>query len=405
MDIQAIITSILAFISIYFAIYFLIVWKTCKKDDPKPEKFPKITMLIAACNEEKGIESSIKSCLNQIYPKDKLKILVVNDGSTDNTRKICGKFEKKGLIRLINKKNTGKANSINGALKKINTEYFCILDADSYLEKNALIKMIGYFNDKKIGAVISSVNIKRSKGFLNYFQFIEYLITDFLRKILSSEDAMYIVNGAGTIFKTDLVKMLGGFDEKNETEDLEMALKLVKNGYKIKTSFNGFSFTHVPRTLKEFFKQRLRWYTGFFRNTYKYHNLIFNPKYGLVGLFALPLNSLWTIVMIYLLITISYQFSWYGYNAILTAYYVGLGYLLKSYRLILVFTTALTLTVMALLVFLLLYYIIIRKKGNLLVNILIYLFYSVLYISINSLIYIIALIKSFKGEEGWKKNG
>lgn len=404
MEIETIITSIIIFISIYFSVYFLIVWKSCKKDDPKPKKFPKITVLIPACNEEKNIESTINSCLNQDYPKDKLKILVVNDGSTDRTREICEKiFVKKGLIKLINKRNTGKANSMNIALKEIDTDYFCLLDADSYLEKNALKKMIGYFDDKNVGAVVSSVNIKKHKGFLNYFQAIEYMITDFFRKILSTEEAMYMVNGAGTIFRTKAVKQLGGFDEKNETEDLEMALKLVKNGYKIKTSFNGFSFTYVPRSLKELFKQRLRWYTGFFRNTYAYRDLIFNPKYGLVGLFALPLNGLWTIALIYLLITISYQLIWNAYNAVLTVSYVGLQYLIENYHIFFAFTTVFTLTVIALVTFLPLYYIIVRRKKSFLVNVLTYFFYIVIYVSINGLIYIVALLKSFRGAEGWTK--
>ncbi|MFW6047581.1 MAG: glycosyltransferase, partial [Candidatus Woesearchaeota archaeon] len=97
---------------------------------------------------------------------------------------------------------------------------------------------------------------------------------------------------AFAIYKTSVIKNLGGFDENNLTEDLEIGLRLQDRGYNIATSLKGFVYTVVPKNFKGLMKQRIRWYRGNINNLINYRHMFFNKKFGHLGLFVLPVQYL-----------------------------------------------------------------------------------------------------------------
>jgi cellulose synthase/poly-beta-1,6-N-acetylglucosamine synthase-like glycosyltransferase len=109
-------------------------------------------------------------------------------------------------------------------------------------------------------------------------------------------NTIFVTPGPFTIYRKNIIKALGGFDEKSIVEDQEIAYRLQKNHYRIEQSGDGEVFTEVPKTLKEFYRQRSRWSRGTILTLLEYKKLIFNPKYGDFGLFQLPLNFFGLIV-------------------------------------------------------------------------------------------------------------
>ena len=121
---------------------------------------------------EKTIAKTVKSLLNLDYPKDKLELMVIDDGSTDKTYEKARQFAKAG-VKVFTKKNAGKAAALNFALKKSTGDFFGALDADSFVNSNALKKMIGHFKDPKIMAVTPSLKVYNPKTILQKIQYIE----------------------------------------------------------------------------------------------------------------------------------------------------------------------------------------------------------------------------------------
>lgn len=281
------------YVVVYFTLYYstfclLTFFENREKilKDVKLSFFPTISLIIPAFNEEKNISKTIKSILNQDYPKDKLNLIVVNDGSTDKTEKIVKEFKK---VKIINQKHQGKAAALNTGLKHIKTDLVGFIDADSYLLKNALKNMIGYFEMKKVGSVMGTIKVEKPKKILERLQKIEYLLFGFTKRLFSFSDGNYVTPGFA-LFKTDLLKKTDGFETNNPTEDMEIALKIQNMGFKIKNAMNAVAYTKVPNDFKKFMNQRIRWYRGFIINTRKYSNIIFNPKFGDLGMFVLPIN-------------------------------------------------------------------------------------------------------------------
>ena len=282
---------------LFWIVYFLLLYTTIfiglvffengiQKNKKKLTKIPRVSILIPAYNEQDTIGKTIKSVLNLNYAKNKLDIIVINDGSTDKTEKIVKKFTKKG-ITLINQKNRGKAAALNNGLKHAKGEFVACLDADSVVEKNTLKKMVAYFSDN-VHAVTPIMKVYRPKTLLQKLQQFEYTIAAFLKMILSSIDCIHVTPGPFTIYRTKTIKQLGGFDENSIVEDQEIAFRLQTHNKKIVQSTDGEALSIAPRNFRELFRQRSRWYRGSLLNLNKYRRMLFNPKYGDFGTFQLP---------------------------------------------------------------------------------------------------------------------
>ncbi len=287
---------VLAFLGLYSVVFYFLLYLTESenvREDPKPKGTPTVSVIIPAYNEEKSIGKTIESILALDYPKKKLEVIVVNDGSKDRTSEIAKRYP----VKLIEKKNSGKANSINVALGQARGELVAIMDADSYVSKGALLKMVGYFEDPEVAAVTAAMKVWEPKTLVQKMQKGEYLINAFFKKLQSFIDGISVTPGPFSIYKRAVLLELGGFDEHTITEDQEIALRIQSRNLRIENSINAEVFTDVPSNLRSLFKQRRRWYLGYLQNIWK-HKSLFSPKYGDFGMFVMPLAAVLLILSV-----------------------------------------------------------------------------------------------------------
>ena len=315
-DITALIIAIVVFISLYITIVwvsFLYLWEpkhVTKKD------LPSVTIVIPAYNEELGIKKTINSVIALDYPKNKIKIIVVNDGSTDRTKEVAEElrkkyekeyyYEKEYNFKVINKKNEGKAKALNVALEKCSTEFFACLDADSYIEKDSLIKMIPHFDGANIGATISAIKVNEPKNIYEKLQRMEYILAIITRKLMAFINTLSVTPGVLSVYRTDVLKTVKGFDEKSLTEDFEIAMRLKYNGYDIDIETSAITYTNVPDNFSKLWRQRVRWYRGFVESHKKYRQMFLNKKFGFLAYFQLPLNVIGILLLIGSVVFVSY---------------------------------------------------------------------------------------------------
>lgn len=317
MDLATLSLYICLFVSLFFEIFILITFFEVREELEREREsigtdlkhFPTITVIVPCFNEELTVAKTIDSVLALDYPKDKLHIVIVDDGSTDGTEKSLAKYKNHKNIEIFKKENSGKHTALNFALGKTETELVGCLDADSFVSPDALRRIIPLFGDPKTMAVTPAIRIHDPKSVLQYVQRVEYSWGVFLRRVLASMDSLYVTPGPFSIFRTKVFKEVGGYKHAHHTEDMEMALRLQKRGYKIANSHSAFVYTVGPATLKALYKQRVRWTYGFLNNVIDYREMVFNRKYGDIGMFILPiatfsifstiyasLNLLWTLL-------------------------------------------------------------------------------------------------------------
>ncbi len=300
---------IFAIIVYLIGTYFLVFWflSILEGDFHYPDSgwknmqtFPTVSVIIPAYNEEKTIKKTLNSVLALDYPSEKLRVVVVDDGSEDKTSKVVKDIMRlypSCDIKLIQQENQGKGAALNNALKIIGTKYFACLDADSEVDKYSLKKMIYRFErrqhlNEKLAIITPALKVQSPKNLVQRVQYVEYLITMFLARVLSKNKSIYVAPGPFSIYKTDVIKQLGGFDEKNLTEDQEIAYRVKQSKYEIENCSDAFVYTNAPDSLKSLFYQRNRWYKGALINAWKYRKMMFNKEYGHFGMFQMPLNFL-----------------------------------------------------------------------------------------------------------------
>jgi poly-beta-1,6 N-acetyl-D-glucosamine synthase len=293
--------------------------------NPKIERYPIVSILVPAYNEEDSLASTVEALIGLDYPKEKKEIIIINDGSKDRTGEIGKELERKYKeVRLLDKKNSGKANSLNQALKMARGELIAVVDADSYPKKDALRKMIGHFEDERVGAVTSRVLVKNKKNWLGKFQIMDYSIIAWTRKLLDFVDSVYVTNGPLRIYKKSIVEKVGGFDPKNLTEDIEITWHILSEGYKTRMSYNAIVYTIVPEDLKTWINQRVRWNLGGLQTVQKYYKTMFRK--GAFGQFVIPyVTASFILAIIGFLLLIRYVWVKGSYQ-IAAVYYAFHGY-------------------------------------------------------------------------------
>lgn len=271
--------------------YFLSFLSKRKEKEPellKEEALPFVSIIIPAWNEEKGIVGTIKSAIELDYPENKLEIIIVDDGSRDNTYNIAKEFEGKRVRVFKNKKNMGKGFSMNFGIKKAKGEIIVTMDADNIIVKGDILKkMISNFNNSDVMCVAPTTAIYKPKGVLQRVQQVEYLLGVFLRKAFSNMNAIHITSGAFSVYRKSFFEKHGYFDEHAITEDMEMALRIQYNKYRIVNDLRAVAYTIAPNKFVPLLKQRRRWYTGLIKCLWRYR-FLFSRKYGAMGIIVLP---------------------------------------------------------------------------------------------------------------------
>jgi len=315
--------------------------------------WPRITVLMAAYNEQEVILRSTRSLLQNPYPN--LELVIINDGSRDKTFDLLAThfhlslLDKEGdrsvyqardwpNLRIVDKPNSGKSQSLNSALDLCRGDYVITLDADTFVENNAFhqaVRMIESRPDcKAVGGTIRILNgaetdvygVRRGhlpRGALSMFQIVEYIRAFFGGRLgWEHFGGTALLSGAFSLFRADALRAVGGFDAASVTEDLEIVIRL-KHHFAVRgepCSIHMFPapacWTIVPETVRTLFWQRVRWQKGLLQTLWKHRRLICNPTLGRTGTLTLP----------YMLVfeALSPVVELVGYVAILTAIQQGL---------------------------------------------------------------------------------
>lgn len=304
------------------------------KDFIASPETPPVTILIPAYNEETTILRTVRSTLSVNYPF--FEVIVVNDGSTDNTLDtLVEAFRLKKIDRayrrilptapvrifyynpevpnllVVDKGKGGKADSLNCGINVSRSPYFCTVDADSVLEDNALIKLMTPVVESTVpvvasGGVVRAINgielkdgaieaIDLPRSGLAMFQIVEYIRAFLFGRVgLDAMNGLLILSGAFSLFLKTAVVAAGGYRVDNVTEDMELILKLHKHNIDRKTPYrvtfisDPVCWTEVPEDLTMLGRQRRRWHLGLMQSIFQYRTLLLNPKYGKLGLCVLP---------------------------------------------------------------------------------------------------------------------
>jgi biofilm PGA synthesis N-glycosyltransferase PgaC len=292
----------------FISLWMSLIWLNMLVFEPSekrklPKNLPCVTVGIPCFNREKNIAKTVKSLSELNYPKNLIQVVIVDDCSTDGTyaeaKRLQIAYPQLPIEVYQHRKNGGKSAAVNTAISHARGELFTCLDGDTRVDPEALNHLVPHFSNPKLGAVIGQVKVDEPQNFYEKMQRVEYIISNFIRRMMSSLGTLAIApGGALSMFKTSILKKVGGFAEAGMTEDLEIALRLRSNGYDVQMDPRAIMYTKVPEGWNELWRQRIRWYRGFAVNHLKYRGLLFKKAYGLYGLFQMPLN----VISIFLLL-------------------------------------------------------------------------------------------------------
>jgi cellulose synthase/poly-beta-1,6-N-acetylglucosamine synthase-like glycosyltransferase len=364
LDLPNLIVCAFLFVSLFFEVFLLLTFLENRPEMKKKRldtgvDLPTATIIVPCFNEEESIFGTVESLLALDYPKDKLKIMIIDDGSTDNSWNLIQRYRNNKQIELHKKENGGKHTALNYAISKSTSDIIGCLDADSFVNPEALKNIVSYFSDKETMAVTPAIKIYEPDNILRKIQKVEYDWGIFLRKMLSFLDAMYVTPGPFSFFRREVFTNLGLYKKAHNTEDMEMAMRMQKHGYKIKNCHTAFVYTIAPHKFSKLFTQRLRWTYGFFKNAIDYQDLFFNKKQGNLGFLVLPImfisafSTLWlsSSFVYHIVVKVStwftnwqainfniralditkFNFEWFYFNTSITTFIAVIGFSLMIF--------------------------------------------------------------------------
>ncbi len=251
---------------------------------------PSVSVVIAAYNEEKVIKETIENVLQSIYDKSKFEVIVINDGSTDNTWQILSQhYTDHPNVKIFSKTNGGKSAAVNYGIKRTTGEIMVSLDADTLVDPHTVNYLVRHFSDPRIGAVAGNAKVGNRDNLLTKFQALEYIISQNLdKRAFDLLNAITVVPGAIGAWRISLVKEIGGLDESTLAEDSDLTLQIIRKGYIVHYEEDGVAYTEAPTSIRTLSAQRFRWAFGTLQVLVKNKSLIVNPRLHWLGMIGLP---------------------------------------------------------------------------------------------------------------------
>ncbi|MBP9686605.1 MAG: glycosyltransferase family 2 protein [Candidatus Doudnabacteria bacterium] len=244
---------------------------------------PLVSVIIPAWNEEVGLLTTVKSLLASTYRN--LEIVVVNDGSTDNSDHMMTEFTqswKRSRHRTDPKliyhyqENGGKGKALNTAIKLSSGDLIISIDADCLVEPEAVYNFVKVFQDARVMAAVGNVKIGNTNTILGTIQYLEFLFSFYFKRADSLMNTIYIIGGAAGAFRREVFEKLGYYNTTNITEDIELSVRIQDAGMKIVYAHDAIIHTEGATTLNGLMKQRLRWKRGRFETFAQFKHLFFS---------------------------------------------------------------------------------------------------------------------------------
>jgi len=252
--------------------------------------YPSISIVIPAHNEEDRIAQAIETILEAAYPGEK-EVLVVDDGSTDHTYARALPYAKEGRIQLFRRETASgsKALAVNYGLLFARGEIILTVDADTSFETDTLVNVVRPFRDPSVKAVAGNVRVGNRRNLLTRLQAFEYAVSMELGKHMQALlNTIMVIPGALGAFRRETVRQIGSLDIDTITEDFDLTLKLHKVPGRVVFASDAVAWTVAPTRLGGWIRQRLRWSRGEFDTFRKHEDLLFNRRFGAVGLLGAP---------------------------------------------------------------------------------------------------------------------
>jgi len=252
---------------------------------------PSVTVIIPAYNEGAVVCNTVQSVLESDYPE--LSILVVDDGSTDDTyAKLQEKYSSHPQVRLIHKENGGKSTALNLGLESAQSEIIVCMDADTIFLPSTIRNLVRQFIDPKVGAVAGNVKVGNRINMLTIWQSIEYITNqNFDRLAFAALNSVPVIPGAVGAWRRDVIQEAGGFEDNTLAEDTDLTFKIRCLGYYTCCDNDAIAYTEAPDSVKQLAKQRFRWSFGILQALWKHRHKLYRKKYGAFGSFVMP--SMW----------------------------------------------------------------------------------------------------------------
>jgi poly-beta-1,6 N-acetyl-D-glucosamine synthase len=262
---------------------------------PSPPELQSV--LVPAYNEAKVIEQTIRRILASDYPH--LEVIVIDDGSTDDTSGVVRlHFADDPRVRLITVANGGKAAALNRGLAEARGDVIVALDADTHFQRNSIRRLVRWFKDPAIGAVAGNAKVGNRINIITRWQALEYVTSQNLeRRALAALGCITVVPGAIGAWKREALERLGGFPLDTLAEDQDLTLAMLTSGYTVLYDSTAIAWTEAPDTVRGLIKQRFRWAYGTLQCLWKYRRVTLRPRYGTLGLFAVPQTLLFQFVL------------------------------------------------------------------------------------------------------------
>jgi peptidoglycan-N-acetylglucosamine deacetylase len=284
--------------------------------EPDPQALP-VSVLIPAFNEEVVIAQTVMRILKSDYPG--LEVIVIDDGSRDRTADVLrDAFGSDPRVSVLTIPNSGKATALNTGLARAKGEIVVALDADTLFAANTISRLARWFADPHIGAVAGNAKVGNRINTITRWQALEYIVAQNLeRRALAALDTLTVVPGAVGAWRRSVLVELGGFPLDTLAEDQDLTIAVQRAGHRVLFDASAIARTEAPATVRGLARQRFRWAYGTLQCLWKYRDVTFNPRYGALGLIALPQVWLFQIVLSTLAPLVDLSFIWQILTALL----------------------------------------------------------------------------------------
>jgi poly-beta-1,6 N-acetyl-D-glucosamine synthase len=261
-------------------------------DAIEEKDWPFVSVVLPVFNEELVVARTLDALWASDYPR--MEVVAINDGSTDGTLAVLRDYAKTWpQLRVIDQRNGGKSAASNNGIAQSRGEVVVTLDGDTLFEPQTIKMFARHFcaprNGKKVGAVAGHVKVGNRRNLLTAWQSLEYLsgicVTRMAEGLMG---AISIVPGACAAWRREALLQAGGYSHETLAEDADLTLSLQRLGYSIVQENAAVAWTEAPMTVRGLFKQRLRWTYGNVQTLYKHRSMLFNLKYGALGLLTMP---------------------------------------------------------------------------------------------------------------------
>ena len=299
----------------------------------KPERVytPPVSIIVPAYNEERVIAATLRSLLRQVYDGD-IEIIVVDDGSPDDTYGVVTReFGDDDRVTIFRKPNGGKAAALNYGIARSRGEIIVCLDADTQFTPTTVARLIAPLSDPRVGAVAGNAKVGNRHNLVTRWQALEYVTSQNLeRRAFAVLNAITIVPGAVGAWRKSYVQAVGGFSDDTLAEDQDLTWALGEEGMRVRYADDAIAYTEAPDTLGSLIRQRFRWSFGTLQSVWKHKRIAFRPKYGALGMIAMP--NVWIFQLFYTAISplADLLFAWSLLSVLLARYQHGDRYALTN---------------------------------------------------------------------------